>query len=92
MPQLNKDDSIDEAYEKFEEEKREEDVYNFSTEIGLDRYTIKEYVSEYEYSGIINRQEISEEIKETLKPKFTLRRKLVDQVKNFIYDHVRKFA
>ena len=92
VPQLSKDDSIDEAYEKFEEEKREEDVYNFSTEIGLDRYVIKEYVSEYEYSGIINRQEISEEIKETLKPKFLLRRKLVDRVKNFIYDHVRKFA
>ncbi len=35
---------------------------------------------------------LSEEIKETLKPKFTLRRKLVEQVKNFIYDHVRKYA
>lgn len=92
VPQLGAQDSIDEAYEKFEEEKREEDLYNFSNEIGLDRYTIKEYVSEYEYSGIINRQEISEEIQETLKPKFTMRRKLVDQVKNFIYDHVRKFT
>ena len=37
-------------------------------------------------------EEISEEIKVELKPKFTLRRKLVDQVKNFIYDHVRKYA
>ena len=92
VPQLGKEDSIDEAYENFEKVKKEEDVYKFSDEIGLDRYTIKEYVSEYEYSGIINRQEISEEIKETLKPKFTLRRKLVDQVKNFIYDHVRKFT
>ena len=53
---------------------------------------IKDYISEYEYSGIINRQEISEEIKVELKPKFTLRRKLVDQVKNFIYEHVRKYA
>ena len=92
VPQLGQEDSIDEAYEDFEKVKKEEDVYKFSNEIGLDRYTIKEYVSEYEYSGIINRQEISEEIKETLKPKFTLRRKLVDQVKNFIYDHVRKFT
>ena len=92
VPQLGKEDSIDEAYEDFEKVKKEEDVYKFSDEIGLNRYTIKEYVSEYEYSGIINRQEISEEIKETLKPKFTLRRKLVEQVKNFIYDHVRKYA
>ncbi len=92
VPELGTDADIDTAYEEFEEVKREEDVDEFSKEIGLNRYKIKDYISEYEYSGIINRQEISEEIKVELKPKFTLRRKLVDQVKNFIYDHVRKYA
>lgn len=92
VPQLNENDDIDSAYEEFEEIKREEEVDNFANEIGLNRYKIKDYISEYEYSGIINRQEISDEIKTELKPKFTLRRKMIDQVKNFIYDHVRKFA
>lgn len=92
VPKLDSNDDIDVAYEQFEEVKREEDVEEFSKEIGLNRYKIKDYISEYEYSGIINRQEISEEIKVELKPKFTLRRKLMDQVKNFIYDHVRKYA
>lgn len=92
VPKLNENDDIDSAYEEFEEVKREEEVYNFANEIGLNRYKIKSYISEYEYSGIINRQEISDEIKTELKPKFTLRRKMIDQVKNFIYDHVRKFA
>ncbi len=92
VPNLEPNASIDEEYEKFEEVKREEDIDEFADTIGLNRYNINGYISEYEYSGIINRQEISEEIKETLKPKFTLRRKLVDQVKNFIYDHVRKFT
>lgn len=92
VPDLGSEDSIDEAYEEFEKVKREEDVYNFSNDIGLDKCSIKEHISEYEYSGIINRQELSEEIKEKLKPKFTVRRKIVDQVKNFIYDHVRKYA
>lgn len=92
VPELGSDDDIDSAYEEFEETKRVEEVDNFANEIGLNRYKIRDYVSEYEYSGIINRQEISEEIKTELKPKFTLRRKMVDQVKNFIYDHVRKFA
>ncbi|MDU2591510.1 MAG: type I restriction endonuclease subunit R [Paeniclostridium sordellii] len=92
VPELGTDDDIDSAYEEFEEVKREEEVDNFANEIGLNRYKIKSYISEYEYSGIINRQEISEEIKTELKPKFTLRRKMIDQVKNFIYDHVRKFA
>ncbi|MDB8803479.1 type I restriction endonuclease subunit R [Romboutsia sp. 1001216sp1] len=92
VPKLNENDDIDSAYEEFEEVKREEEVDNFANEIGLNRYKIKNYISEYEYSGIINRQEISDEIKTELKPKFTLRRKIIDQVKNFIYDHVRKFA
>lgn len=92
VPNLNENDDIDSAYEEFEEVKREEVVDNFANEIGLNRYKIKSYISEYEYSGIINRQEISDEIKTELKPKFTLRRKMIDQVKNFIYDHVRKFA
>lgn len=91
VPELGSDDDIDSAYEEFEEIKRVEEVDNFANEIGLNRYKIRDYVSEYEYSGIINRQEISEEIKTELKPKFTLRRKMVDQVKNFIYNHVRKF-
>ncbi len=92
VPKLNENDDIDSAYEEFEEVKIEEEVDNFANEIGLNRYKIKNYISEYEYSGIINRQEISDEIKTELKPKFTLRRKMIDQVKNFIYDHVRKFA
>lgn len=92
VPNLNENDDIDSAYEEFEKIKREEEVDNFANEIGLNRYKIKNYISEYEYSGIINRQEISDEIKTELKPKFTLRRKMIDQVKNFIYDHVRKFA
>lgn len=92
VPELGTGADIDSAYEEFEEIKREEEVDNFANEIGLNRYKIKDYISEYEYSGIINRQEISDEIKTELKPKFTLRRKMIDQVKNFIYDHVRKFA
>ena len=92
VPNLNENDDIDSAYEEFDKIKREEEVDNFANEIGLNRYKIKNYISEYEYSGIINRQEISDEIKTELKPKFTLRRKMIDQVKNFIYDHVRKFA
>lgn len=92
VPNLNENDDIYSAYEEFEEIKREEEVDNFANEIGLNRYKIKDYISEYEYSGIINRQEISDEIKTELKPKFTLRRKMIDRVKNFVYEHVRKFA
>jgi len=92
VPELETDADIDAAYEEFEEVKKEEEVEEFANTIGLNIYSIKGYISEYEYSGLIKREEISEKIKTELKPKFTLRRKMVDQVKNFIYDHVRKFA
>ena len=92
VPTLDKDSDVDFEYSKFEAHKRIQEVNYFANEIGLSSDFINDSVAEYEYCGIINRQEISEEIKTELKPKFTLRRKMVDQVKNFIYEHVRKFA
>lgn len=92
VPNLGTNDDIDVAYEEFEEVKKEEDVENFSNEIGLNRYSIKEYISEYEYSGIINTQDIKQDIKVELKPKLSARKVLVNSVKNFIYNHVRKFT
>lgn len=92
VPDLGANDDIDVAYEEFEEVKKEEDVENFSNEIGLNRYSIKEYISEYEYSGIINTQDIKQDIKVELKPKLSARKVLVNSVKNFIYNHVRKFT
>ena len=45
VPKLDSNDDIDVAYEQFEEVKREEDVEEFSKEIGLNRYKIKDYIS-----------------------------------------------
>lgn len=92
VPTLDKYSDVDFEYSKFEAHKRREEVNYFADEIGLSEDFIKDSVAEYEYSGIINRQEIDKEIKNELKPKFTVRRKMIAQVKNFIYDHVRKFA
>ncbi|WP_099188515.1 type I restriction endonuclease subunit R [Tepidibacter mesophilus] len=87
VPELTPEDSIDNAYDEFEDKKREEEVENFSNEVGLDKNHIKTYISEYEYSGLIDQKEISDNIKAPLLKK----RKLIKKVKDFIYDHVRKF-
>lgn len=92
VPKLEPDANIDYEYEKFEDKKREEDIYNFSEKIGLDKYKVSEYISEYEYSGIIEKNKIHSDIKNDLKLKLLKAREATKQVKNFIYDHVRKFT
>lgn len=92
VPELGTDADIDTAYEEFEEVKREEEVDSFANEIGLNRYKIKGYISEYEYSGIIEKNKIHSDVKDDLKLKLLKAREATKRVKNFIYDHVRKFA
>ncbi|MDB8803228.1 DEAD/DEAH box helicase family protein, partial [Romboutsia sp. 1001216sp1] len=92
VPELGTDADIDTAYEEFEEVKREEEVDTFANEIGLNRYKIKGYISEYEYSGIIEKNKIHSDVKDDLKLKLLKAREATKRVKDFIYDHVRKFA
>ena len=92
VPKLDKNCDIDFEYTKFEAQRRIQEVNYFAKEIGLSVDFIKESVEEYEYSGIINRQEISNEVKEKLKPKFLERKKKVDQVQNFVYEYASKYS
>ncbi|WP_163195243.1 type I restriction endonuclease subunit R [Clostridium thermarum] len=87
VPNLTKEDSIDEAYNEFESNQRKEDIYNFSNEIGIDAEIIKEHVAEYEYSGIVKNEQLSDMITAPLLKK----RKLVKQVRDFIIEHVEKY-
>ena len=49
---------------------------------------MKDYITEYEYSGIID----SAEIKDAIKGSFLVKRKLSEKIKHFIMEHVRKFS
>lgn len=91
VPILGENNNIDFEYSKFEAHKRIQEVNYFADEIGLSADFISESVAEYEYCGIINREEISNEVKEKLKPKFLERKRKVEQVKNFVYEHVAKY-
>lgn len=88
VPTLLPEDSIDEAYSKYNEEKREEEVEEFASEVGLEKENIKSYLSEYEYSGLVNQKEISDDI---VAP-FLKKRNLVKKIKSFIFEHIEKFS
>ena len=91
VPTLDRNSDIDFEYSKFEANRRIQEVNYFADEIGLSTDFISESIAEYEYSGIINREEISNEVKEKLKPKFLERKKKVESIKDFVYDHVAKY-
>ena len=91
VPTLGENCDVDFEYSKFEAHKRIQEVNYFAEEVGLSADFISDSVAEYEYCGIINRKEISNEVKEKLKPKFLERKRKVEQVKNFVYNHVAKY-
>lgn len=87
VPTLSPEDSIDDAYTEYEDAQRKEEIYKFATEIGMDAGLIRKHVSEYEYSGLVDHEQISDAITAPLLKK----RKIVKQIKNFISEHVAKY-
>ncbi|MDZ4992306.1 HsdR family type I site-specific deoxyribonuclease [Clostridium perfringens] len=87
VPSATKEDSIDEMFNDFVESKRVDEIEYFSNEVELDKFKVKEYVSEYEYSGRID----SSEIKDNLSGGLLKKKKLAEKIKMFIVNHVKKF-
>ena len=80
---------IDEAYEDFENKQRQEDIDAFLEKTDVERETLTEYISEYEFSRIIDEGEIRDNIK---KPMGLLKKKaLVRKIAAFIRSFVEKY-
>ena len=78
-------DDIDEMYDGFEAAQREKDISEFVAETGVDRDMLTGYISEYEFSYIIDEGDIRDSITEPmgLLKKKSLVRKIVDFIKSF---------
>lgn len=77
---------IDEIYEAFENEERQKDINHFLEENEFDRELLSRFISEYEFSEIIDEGEIRDSITQPmgLLKKKSLVRKTVDFIKNFV--------
>ncbi len=64
VPKLNKKDSIDNEFTKFEQERKSKVIENFADEHELSKNQVENLVQEYEFSGIIDREEISDTLAE----------------------------
>lgn len=81
-------DSVDLLFDEFIENKREDEIVEFSTEVEVPNKEIKEYINEYEYSGIIDTSSIKDAVKGGLLKK----KKISEKIKSFIVEHVKKFS
>jgi type I restriction enzyme R subunit len=83
------DVDVDELFDNFEDAKRNEEIETFATEQNLDANFLREQISEYEFTSLINKDEIRDGIKRPLK--FFEKRTLIDKVIDFIRKHVDKY-
>jgi type I restriction enzyme R subunit len=88
VPNLEPDSSIEDAYSEYEDTARKEELKEFAGEVGIAVDVIREHVSEYEYSGLVNQKDLSD----SFSAPFLTRRKIVQKVKNFIVEHVARYG
>ena len=88
MPTLAEGTSVDDAYNQYEEEVREEEIDGFATTVGIDPSTMKEYIEEYEYSNTIEQSKISDALNVGL----LMKNKIATDVINFIQENTEKYT
>ena len=88
VPKANKNSSLDDLFNEFIEEKRVYEITEFAENIDIVKETMKDYITEYEYSGIID----SAKIKDSINGGLLKKKKLSEKIKHFIIDHLSKFS
>ncbi len=75
VPNLTEEDSIDDAYRNFQDIKRNEEIKAFAEQAAVKEEKLKDYISEYEYSGMIDRKDMNDNIeRKIIKTKKSIKR------------------
>ncbi|SCN19220.1 Type I site-specific deoxyribonuclease, HsdR family [Bacillus toyonensis] len=88
VPTMTSADSVDDTYNEFEQEERLKEIEVFAKEFNVSKEMLQSFIEEYEYSGIIKNQEISDNIKLPLLKK----KKLLQRIISFISEHTKRFS
>lgn len=89
VPTLSDGNEVDEAYSNFEDKERNREIEEFSSKEDIDVKFVKEQISEYEFTGIINKESVREGIEKPLP--FLKKKKLTERIIDFIKSIVDKF-
>jgi type I restriction enzyme, R subunit len=88
VPTLTNADSVDDTFNEFEQHERVREMELFAEEMGVPKDKLQGFIEEYEFSGIINHQEISDTIKLPLLKK----KKVLPRIFTFILEHTKRFS
>lgn len=87
-PTMTNADSVDDTFNEFEQQERAKEIEKFAEEAGIESEKLQAYVEEYEFSGILKQQEISDSIKLP----FLRKKKLLTRICDFIIEHTKRFS
>ena len=87
IPTLNENDSIEEIYYNFMDERRKKEIEQIAVKYGIDINLLNDIIGEYEYSGILDTGKIKEKIDKPLIEKVTITK----AIKRFIVNLTNKF-
>lgn len=90
IPKLKEGDSIDNAYANYEDEARAKEIEAYATEHELDVNILRELISEYEFSGIIEETKVDKELCQNMG--FRQRRQMRQNIIVFVSENCMKYA
>ena len=88
LPGVSHFDSIDDAYDSFENAERNKEISAFAENIGVSSELLRAEIADYEYTGIIRKDNIMSSIDKPFLEKKSIGAKVVE----FIMDNVSRFA
>lgn len=88
VPTLTNEHNVDDAYNDFEQQHREEEIQIFAEENALPKDVLQSFIEEYEYSGIMKKEVISD----VVKLPFMKKKKKVQEIVAFVAEHTERYS
>jgi type I restriction enzyme R subunit len=89
VPLLGDEDDIDGAFYDFESKQRQKEIAEFAQQYNIDVELMKSEISEFEFTGLIDKERIRDKINRPLK--LLEKTVLLENIKEFIKSHVDKY-
>ena len=89
VPYMQSGDSMDDAYGEFEEQQRNAEIKEYADEHNLDESILKDFIAEYEFSGIVSEADVEKSLVAGLS--FRERRRMRKEISAYIVENCNKY-
>lgn len=91
IPKLKSTDTVSDELDSYLEKAKNEEINKFADEINLEPEDVKRFIAEEEFSGFINNENLQKIVKEKVKGGLKEKRKIKNKIKEFVFNHIKKF-